>query len=107
MNIFGSTTVLLALVLSSAAVAQEADHQLGEHPAVIIKKRYEQGQPYDYASKFYPHPAWLYLRSEAVPPTNPGDAADGRRQDGGSHLESKRKKRELQTGAAANLPPPN
>ena len=58
------TNALLAFALSAPAYAQQSDHRLGEHPAVIVKRMYEQ-QGYDYASKFYPHPAWLYLRAEA------------------------------------------
>jgi len=61
------TNVLLACTLSAPALAQQADHRLGEHPAVIVKRMYGQ-QGYDYASKFYPHPAWLYLDAEAPRP---------------------------------------
>ena len=32
----------------------------GEHPA-IVARRVIDAQGYDYASKFYPRPAWLYL----------------------------------------------
>jgi hypothetical protein len=39
---------------------------MNEHPAVIIKREAAK-QPYDYASKFYPHPAWLYLQSAPSP----------------------------------------
>jgi hypothetical protein len=42
-------------------------HPLGEHPAVIVQRRYAK-RGYDYASKFYPHPAWLWLYSEAPRP---------------------------------------
>lgn len=42
-------------------------HPLGEHPAVIVQRLYAK-QGYDYASKFYPHPAWLWLYSEAPRP---------------------------------------
>lgn len=58
------TAVLLAMTFTVPAVAQQTDHQMGEHPALIVKRMYEQ-QGYDYVSKFYPHPAWLYLQSEA------------------------------------------
>src|SRR5882672_7849786 len=61
------TDVLLACTLSAPTLAQQPDHRLGEHPAVIVKRMYGQ-QGYDYASKFYPHPAWLYLDAEAPPP---------------------------------------
>ncbi|HEY9066507.1 MAG TPA: hypothetical protein VIO33_16120 [Burkholderiaceae bacterium] len=44
--------------------APHAEHSLGEHPAVIGKRL--QAQPgFDYAATFYPHPAWLFLRTEA------------------------------------------
>jgi hypothetical protein len=39
------------------------DHPLGDHPAVIVQRLHAQ-QGIDYASTFYPHPAWLYLRTE-------------------------------------------
>jgi hypothetical protein len=42
-------------------------HPLGEHPAVIVQRLYAK-RGYDYASKFYPHPAWLWLYSEAPRP---------------------------------------
>lgn len=58
---------LLFIAVSAPALAQPRDHRLGEHPAVIVKRLYGQ-QGYDYASKFYPHPAWLYLSSEAPHP---------------------------------------
>jgi hypothetical protein len=28
----------------------------------VVVQRLQARQGYDYASKFYPHPAWLYLR---------------------------------------------
>ena len=37
--------------------------KLGEHPAVIVQRLYAK-QGYNYESKFYPHPAWLYLAAE-------------------------------------------
>ena len=40
------------------------EHSRGEHPAVIVKRLQAQ-QGFDYAATFYPHPAWLFLRSEA------------------------------------------
>lgn len=53
------------LGLAAATAAAEIDGALppaGDHPAVIVK-RLEAGKGYDYLSKFYPHPAWLYLRA--------------------------------------------
>jgi hypothetical protein len=35
-------------------------HHLGDHPAVVVQRLQRQAG-YDYASKFYPHPAHLYL----------------------------------------------
>ena len=45
----------------------DAPAALGEHPAIAARRVLEQ-QGYDYASKFYPHPAWLYLSSEPSHP---------------------------------------
>jgi hypothetical protein len=67
MNTIRSTAVLVAIAVSTPGLAQPHDHRLGDHPAVIVKRLYEQ-QGYDYTSKFYPHPAWLYLRAEAPRP---------------------------------------
>lgn len=54
-------TGLLWAALSTAIAAEpEPEHTLGDHPAVIVK-RMEGQRGYDYAAKFYPHPAWLYL----------------------------------------------
>jgi hypothetical protein len=52
------------LILSAGhAIAQQTEHPLGQHPAVIVAAR---GTPaYDYASKFYRHPAGLELAAEA------------------------------------------
>jgi len=66
MNMLRTTAAILACGLSAAAFAQQAEHRLGDHPAVIVKRLYAQ-QGYDYASKFYPHPAGLYLYAEAPP----------------------------------------
>jgi len=64
----GATLSVLAVgslvsAVSTGAIAQEAEHRLGEHPAVIVK-RGSANEGYDYASKFYPHPAWLYLSAD-------------------------------------------
>jgi hypothetical protein len=58
----------------------------GNHPAVVVQRlRAKAG--YDYAAHFYPHPAWLYLRSgapsqpqEAVVAHEPGAGPQGLRQ---------------------------
>jgi hypothetical protein len=58
---------LLAFGLSAQPFAQQVDRQMSDHPAVIVKRQ-EARQGYDYQSKFYPHPAWLYLQAEAPRP---------------------------------------
>lgn len=45
-------------------------HRLGDHPAVVVQRLHAQ-QGFDYASTFYPHPAWLFLRTDAERPTLP------------------------------------
>jgi hypothetical protein len=67
MNATRFTPLLLALALAGPVVAQETEHRLGDHPAVIVKRLADQ-QGYDYEAKFYPHPAWLYLSTEAPRP---------------------------------------
>jgi hypothetical protein len=67
MNAIRLIPVLLAIAFAGPVAAQEAEHELGQHPAVIIKQRAEK-QGYDYAAQFYPHPAWLYLSAEAPHP---------------------------------------
>jgi hypothetical protein len=62
-----TTATLLALALVAPAWAQQADRRPGDHPAVIVQRLYAQ-QGYDYASKFYPHPAWHYPQAEAPHP---------------------------------------
>jgi len=56
---------LAAILQTAMAPGQQArpPHRLGDHPAVVVK-RLEARRGYDYASKFYPHPAWLYLRAQ-------------------------------------------
>jgi hypothetical protein len=49
------------LILGSKS---RTDRRLGEHPAVIVQRQNAQ-QRYDYASKFYLHPAGSYLYAEA------------------------------------------
>ncbi|HUL65313.1 MAG TPA: hypothetical protein VLW55_11920 [Burkholderiaceae bacterium] len=58
------TAVGIAFVCAQSARADdEQSHKLGDHPAVVVK-RLEKTAGYDYASKFYPHPAWLHLYAE-------------------------------------------
>jgi hypothetical protein len=53
---------LAALAAVSPAHAQDkpATARLGDHPAVVVQ-RLQRAAGYDYASKFYPHPAQLHL----------------------------------------------
>ena len=64
MTTLRSAAILLAVALSAPAWAQQTERRAGDHPAVIVQRLHAQ-QGYDYASKFYPHPAWLYLHAEA------------------------------------------
>lgn len=66
----------LLLVATSALAGERpapAPHRLGDHPAVVVQRLARQA-PYDYAAKFYPHPAWLWLYDRA--PTEPDDTRD-------------------------------
>lgn len=54
---------LIALI-AALAVTPAVAQPLGEHPAVIIAKQW-QNRGYDYQSKFYLHPAGLTLLAEA------------------------------------------
>jgi hypothetical protein len=65
-------TVLTLAWTSYARAGDEAPHKLGDHPAIVVQRLYKAAG-YDYASKFYPHPAWLRLY--AAPPTELPDAA--------------------------------
>lgn len=63
-------TILLPMLVAGAATLSAASlvraddkpaaHHLGDHPAVVVQ-RLQRSAGYDYASKFYPHPAHLYL----------------------------------------------
>lgn len=73
MNTIVATMAAALFTLSAHAVAAGTEHTLGEHPAVIVKQMYDT-QGYDYASKFYPHPAGLYLYSQEPKETSQGTA---------------------------------
>ena len=62
-----TSATLLAIALSAPAWAQQTARRPGDHPAVVVQRLHAQ-QGYDYASKFYPHPAWLYLQDDALHP---------------------------------------
>jgi hypothetical protein len=53
---------LAALATTSPTHAEDkpATPRLGDHPAVVVQ-RLQRAAGYDYASKFYPHPAQLHL----------------------------------------------
>ena len=70
-------TVGVALLLApSARACDDSPPGLGDHPAVVVQRLYKAAG-YDYASKFYPHPAGLRLYAEP-----PSDAAEGGRATG-------------------------
>lgn len=56
-------TAAAIILTPCAATAQK----LGDHPAIVVQ-RLQASAGYDYESKFYPHPAWLYLRAESPRP---------------------------------------
>jgi hypothetical protein len=63
-------TIGLLSTATSAVAGCPADssacaHEQGEHPA-IVARRVIAAQGYDYASKFYLHPAGLYLAASAT-----------------------------------------
>ena len=59
---------LVTLSLLATSMAPATAEPLGAHPA-LVAQRLHAAQGYDYASKFYPHPAWLHLLAEAPRPT--------------------------------------
>lgn len=72
------------LALTALSPTPASAEKLGEHPAIIAARVFA-AQGYDYASKFYPHPAKLYLLSQApteaaaddrAAPAAPATAAD-------------------------------
>jgi|307.fasta_scaffold1105173_2 hypothetical protein len=65
------STTLAALLAVPVARADDQNHRLGDHPAIVVQ-RLQKAAGYDYASKFYPHPAWLRLYA-----AQPRDDADG------------------------------
>jgi hypothetical protein len=80
MNPLHIACILLVFAATAPVQAQQSDHRLGEHPAVIVK-RLSEHQAYDYASKFYPHPAWLYLSTRPPQPIDEHPAVATRRQE--------------------------
>ena len=62
----------VAALLCTPAVKADDEHRLGDHPAIVVQ-RLTKAAGYDYASKFYPHPAGLRLYAQ--PPRDESDAA--------------------------------
>ena len=71
-----ATVVAAVLLAPSARADDESSHRLGDHPAIVVQ-RLHKAAGYDYASKFYPHPAGLRLYAEP-----PRDATDEARAAG-------------------------
>lgn len=74
-----ATLAACALVSALAGVAlatppEPAAHKLGDHPAVVVQRLQRQAG-YDYASKFYPHPAGLRLHAAQPQDTSVESAA--------------------------------
>jgi hypothetical protein len=70
MRAFLLTIALVAAVPAVCAQSSPSDAQAatrGEHPAIVARRVIAQ-QGYDHTTKFYPHPAWLYLSAEAPRP---------------------------------------
>ena len=60
------------LIAPTAQAGDKAPHHMGDHPAVVVQ-RLQKNAGYDYASKFYRHPAGLWLYAE--PPRDDSDMA--------------------------------
>lgn len=52
-----------AAYFKATTASVPGDHRAGEHPA-LAARRIIAAQGCDYAAKFYPHPAWMYLSAE-------------------------------------------
>jgi hypothetical protein len=63
------TAAIIAAIIAAVPLLARADKP-GDHPAVVVQRLHAQ-QGYDYLSKYYPHPAWLFLLAE--PPREMGD----------------------------------
>jgi hypothetical protein len=67
MRAFLITIALIAVVPTGFAQSTGSDARTGEHPSIAARRVIAQ-QGYDYASKFYPHPAWLHLSAQPPRP---------------------------------------
>ena len=56
-----------AAFFKATSAAMPEIHRVGEHLA-LAARRVIAAQGYDYSTKFYPHPAWMYLSAEAPHP---------------------------------------
>jgi hypothetical protein len=90
-----ASVIVFLTALATLRAAYARDEQLGEHPAVL-QARAQASAGYDYASKFYPHPAWLYLLqrrpdTSPVPPTAiaPQPKTNAAPADGDKNLDPK------------------
>jgi len=68
-----------ALIIFAAGTQAQTAHHNGDHPAIVVQ-RLQAKAGYDYQSKFYPHPAWLYLSAEAPQPMMDPAIVAGREQ---------------------------
>ena len=85
--------IAAALVCAPTARAgDDSPQKLGDHPAIVVQ-RLQKTAGYDYASKFYPHPAWMRLYAE-----QPRDVAERPPIAGGTS--------EMREVAAPTLPVP-
>ncbi len=92
---------LVAAVQSGLAVAYANDVQpsrRGDHPAVVVQRMHKNAT-YDYASKFYPHPAWLYLY-----PAAPDVLAERARRSKDAAARVERPVAAVEEGATAERP---
>jgi hypothetical protein len=71
-----ASVIVFLTALATLRTACAHDERLGEHPAVLQARAWASAG-YDYASKFYPHPAWLYLLPRE-PERGAADRADAR-----------------------------
>ena len=72
-----ATVGVALLLVPPARACDDSPRSLGDHPAVVVQRLYKAAG-YDYASKFYPHPAGLRLYAEPPRDTVDGGQATGR-----------------------------
>jgi hypothetical protein len=69
------SALAIAPLGTPSARADEVTHTSADHPAVVVQ-RLHRAAGYDYASKFYPHPAGLRLYSSPPPDATPPSQAE-------------------------------